>query len=93
MYNRLKSLQDKQNILFKSQYGCRKKHSTQHAILDIVNQVQSNMSHKLFTCGIFIGLQKAFDTVNYSILLHKLHHYGIRGIVNSWFSFYLFGRI
>jgi hypothetical protein len=71
----------------------REKYSTQHAILDIVNQVQSNMSRKLFTCGIFIDLQKAFDTVNYSILLEKLNHYGIRGIINDWFSSYLLGRI
>ena len=44
----------------------------------------------MFTCGIFIDLQKAFDTVNYS---KKLHHYGIRGIINDWFSSYLLGRI
>ena len=90
MYNRLKSFFEKQNIIFKSQYGFREKYSTQHAILDIVNQVQSNKSRKLFTCGIFIDLQKAFDTVNYSILLEKLHHYGIRGIINDWFSSYLY---
>ena len=45
MYNRLKSFLEKQNIIFKSQYDFREKYSTQHAILDIVNQVQSNMSH------------------------------------------------
>ncbi len=51
------------------------------------------MSRQLFTCNIFIDLQKAFDTVNYSILLEKLHRYGIRGIINDWFSSYLLGRI
>ena len=52
------------------------------------------MSRKLFTCGIFIDLQKAFDTVNYSILLEKLHRYGIRGIIKRhWFFSYLLGRI
>ena len=50
------------------------------------------MDVKLFTCGIFLDLKKAFDTINHSILLKKLNHYGIRGIINDWFSLYLLGR-
>ena len=92
MYYRLKSYLEKNNILNNSQYGFREKRSTEHAILDIMNQIQSNMDKKLYTCGIFTDLQKAFDTVNHSILLQKLSHYGIRGIVNDWFTSYLVGR-
>ena len=66
--------------------------STEHTILDIVNKIQSNMDKGMFSCGVFIDFQKAFDTVNHYILLHKLSHYGIRGIVNDWLSSYLSNR-
>ena len=93
MYNHLKSFFSKHCLLYESQYSFRKQRSTEHAILDIVNKIQSNMDKGMFSCGVFIDFQKAFDTVNHSILLNKLSYYGIGGIVNDWFSSYLSNRI
>ena len=45
-----------------------------------------------FACGIFVDLQKAFYTVDHSILLSKLCHYGIRELANKWFESYLANR-
>ena len=46
----------------------------------------------MHACGLFVDLQKAFDTVNHKIIHGKLSHYGIRGIANDWFSSYLSNR-
>ena len=54
--------------------------------------MQSALDNNKFACGIFIDLEKAFDTVDHNILLSKLNYYGIRGIANDWFKSYLSNR-
>ena len=92
MHKRLSSYLDINNIICESQYGFRQQPSTEHAIPDIISRIQSYMDKKLFSCGVFIYISKAFNTVDHDILLEKLNHYGIIGVVNKWFASYLKGR-
>ena len=67
----------------------RQRHSTEHAILDIVIAIKSNMDAGKFSCGVFVDLKKAFDTVDRGISLQKLAHYGFWGLINDWVRCYL----
>ena len=44
------------------------------------------------TVAVFIDLKKALDTLSHEILVNKLYHYGIRGIVQEWIFSYLSSR-
>ena len=54
---------------YEKQFGFRKKYSTNHAILNIVEGIRENLNNKTFVCGVFIDLEKTFDTVNHQKLL------------------------
>lgn len=67
-------------------------HSNLHATLLITDKIQRAIEDGLFSCGIFLDFSKAFDTVDHSILLKNLSHYGIHGIASDWFASYLSNR-
>jgi len=89
---RLYSYFDSNNIFSRVQYGFRQNHSTYMAILDMYSRISSALDRSEFSIGIFIDLSKAFDTLNHSILLHKLEYYGIRGLPLKWLESYLLNR-
>ena len=92
MHCRLYELLNLNNCIYELQFGFRENHSTNHALLSLTENIRETLDNNKFACGIFIDLQKAFDTVDHNILLHKLNHYGIRGISNNWFRSYLNNR-
>ena len=92
MYNRLFKYLSENSILYKKQFGFQTSHSTEHAILLLVNQLYQSFDESKFTLGIFIDLNKAFDTVEHKILTKKLELYGIKDCNLRWFESYLSNR-
>ena len=92
IYQRLYSFLCQYNLIYKKQFGFRAKHSTNHALISLLETVKMFLDNDELVCGIFIDLQKAFDTVDHEILLDKMHHYGVRGVANDWFCSFLTGR-
>ena len=79
-------------LLYNSQYGFRKAHSTETATLELIDTLLQTLDKKDIPISIFLYLSKAFDTIDHKILYVKLRHYGINGVLLNWLINYLTGR-
>ena len=95
MFTQLYSYLNAHNLLSEQQYGFRSQHSTELACVKLVDYITTEMDNikKIKTpTAIFLDLSKAFDTLNFNILLNKLQYYGIHGIALSLIKSYLTNR-
>ena len=80
------------NLFCLQQFGFRPGHSTELAVLKLVNHVINEMDSFNIPTNIYIDLSKAFDTLNFDILLNKLDYYGVQGCANWLICSYLSDR-
>ena len=92
MCARLDSNLKSNNILCTNQFGFRKNSNTSDAIIEFLDYIYSSLDKKQSTIAVYLDFSKAFDTVNHEILMSKLQHNGIRGVMLSWFKSYLSKR-
>ena len=65
------------NLFFESKFspqltGFRKNHSTQNALLNMIEKWRHDLDKGKKVGTIFVDLSKAFDTLNHNLLLAKL---------------------
>ena len=92
MYSRLFKFLNDDSSIYPLKLGFRQKFSTKHALISLTEDIRKNLDEGNIGCGIFVDLQKGFDTGEHDILLADLEHYGIRGLSNEWFRSYLSNR-
>ena len=68
------------NLFFSSQYGFKKKHSTELAVLELVDRITQELDKGHTPINIYLDLSNAFDTLDHNILQHKLSHHGVKNI-------------
>ena len=92
MYNRVYNYLNDNNLPFRKQFGFRKCHSTDHALIKFIDSICDSFNQNKYTLVVFIDLSKAFDTVDLNILIDKLNLYGIKNNRLKCFSSYLSNR-
>jgi len=70
MCKRLYNFLEVDKILYEFQFGFRKHHSTILALMEVLDNIYHHLDKHEFIIGIYLDLQKAFDTVNHDILLY-----------------------
>ena len=81
------------NLLNPHQSAYRKCHSTETALLKIVNDILLGLDENKLSVLALLDLSAAFDTIDHHILLHRLSvSFGIQQCALSWFKSYLANR-
>ena len=81
IYNRINHFLNKHKVLNENQFGFRKRHSCEDAILLLTETIRKALDENMKTISCYIDLKKAFDTVDHQILLQKCYNYGLRGSI------------
>ena len=78
MHIRLVNFHRNNKLLFCHKFGFRNGYSVNHALNSLTELIRKALDEEKPACGVFIDLQKAFDTADHNILLSKLYHYGVK---------------
>ena len=76
-------------LIYTKQPGFRKRHSTETALIEIIDELLFTLDNDRVGGMILIDYCKPFDMVDHSILLQELQVYGFDCKSLAWFQSYL----
>ena len=92
VYEQVEKYLAEKNLIYKFQSGFRHSHSTDTCLLYLNDFIKKEVDKGKYVGMVMLDLQKAFDTVNHSILIDKLKALGFDSTSLSWMRSYLEGR-
>ena len=72
IYKRIYFYLDQEKLIYSKKFGFRGNHSTNHAIISLTEHIRKLLDNGEYVCGVFVDLEKAFDTVHHEILCDKI---------------------
>ena len=93
VYQQLKSYWEQQHILHPTQHGFHSKKSCCSALLDLSCHLVANKNNGQYQLIAALNYTRAYDTINHSILLHKMAAVGFDANALSWFTSHLIKRV
>ena len=89
---RLRAYLETNNIISPFQSGFRPGRSTADNLIYITDSVQRGFQNQNITAALFLDLKAAFDKVNHSALLIKMHKVGVRGRLAKYITNFINNR-
>ncbi len=75
-----------------NQFGFRSGHSTEDAVVKLVDKIEKDLASKLHVVTVFVDVSKAFDSCDHEILIKKLKRTGLDSLGIKLFKSYLLNR-
>ena len=90
--NRVKDWCNENDIINKQQNGFRSKRNTNNNLFKLTQSLKQNIKKGFVTSAVFLDVEKAFDQVWHTGLLHKMKKFGIDHSLLTWIKSFLSDR-
>ena len=92
VYEQVAKYLEENKLIYEFQSGFRESHSTDTCLIYLNDYIKREIHDGKYCGMVMLDLQKAFDTVDHSILIEKLKAIGLDSTAVRWMHSYLVGR-